>query len=123
MRNIFIFMSLLVSALHFFFMALEMYFWTKPLGLQVFHMTSEQAELSKALALNQGFYNGMLATGLLWGIFKGDSSITLFCLICVLAAGVVGAMTVSPRIFFIQSLPAAFAIALYYFMQREVVSA
>ena len=83
-------------------------------------MSSEQAELSKSLALNQGFYNGMLAIGLLWGIFKADMNITIFCLVCVLAAGVMGAITVSPRILFIQSLPAAIAIGLYILSMRGV---
>jgi putative membrane protein len=68
----------------------------------------------KAMAANQGLYNGFLAAGLLWGIYLGaaGTSVKLFFLGCVLIAGVFGAVTVSRKIFFVQGLPAAIGIAL-----------
>jgi Protein of unknown function (DUF1304) len=53
----------LVAALHVYFLALEMFLWTKPLGLKTFRQTREKAEESKVLAANQGLYNGFLAAG------------------------------------------------------------
>ncbi len=100
----------LVAALHLFFLVLEMFFWTQPLGRKVFKLTPEFAEASKALAANQGLYNGFLAAGLLWGLAIGDAPIQLFFLGCVVVAGVFGAATVGKKILFVQALPAALAM-------------
>ncbi len=102
----------LVAALHFYFLILEMFFWDKPLGRKAFGLTPEFATASKALAANQGLYNGFLAAGLSWGICLGDAgfSIKLFFLACVIVAGLFGALTVSRKIFFIQAVPAILAV-------------
>ncbi|AXI02484.1 DUF1304 domain-containing protein [Aquirhabdus parva] len=102
----------LVAALHFYFLVLEMFFWDKPLGRKAFGLTPEFATASKALAANQGLYNGFLAAGLSWGICLGDAgfSIKLFFLACVIVAGSFGALTVSRKIFFIQGVPAILAL-------------
>ena len=106
-----------VAALHFYFMALEMFFWTKPLGRRAFGLSVEFAEASKRLAANQGLYNGFLAAGLVWGLWLGDAGfmVKLFFLICVLVAGVFGALTVSRKILWFQAVPAAIAIVLLHF--------
>lgn len=101
----------LVAALHLYFLVLEMFFWTKPLGRKVFSLTPEFAEASKTLAANQGLYNGFLSAGLLWGLVAGNTANQLFFLGCVVAAGVYGAATVGKKILFVQALPAALAIA------------
>lgn len=59
----------LVAVLHFYFLFLEMFVWTKPKGLKIFGQSLEQAKNSATLAANQGLYNGFLATGLIWSIF------------------------------------------------------
>jgi len=104
----------LVALLHLYFLVLEMFFWEKPLGLRIFGLTPEFAKASKALAANQGLYNGFLAAGLAWGLFldAAGGPIKLFFLGCVVAAGVFGAMTVNRRILWIQAFPGAVAIAL-----------
>ncbi|MBT9457307.1 MAG: DUF1304 domain-containing protein [Burkholderiaceae bacterium] len=104
----------LVALLHLYFLALEMFFWTKPLGLRTFGNKPEFAEASKVLAANQGLYNGFLAAGLLWGLSLGAAGrpVELFFLGCVLVAGVFGAITVSRKILFVQAAPAAIALAL-----------
>src|SRR3954466_11474891 len=56
-----------VAALHVYFLVLEMFLWTKPLGLKTFRNTIEKATESAVLAANQGLYNGFLAAGLLLG--------------------------------------------------------
>ena len=108
----------LVAGLHLYFLALEMFFWTKPLGLKIFRLEPAFAEASKTLAANQGLYNGFLSAGLLWGLclsLGGRAAegrpIELFFLGCVVVAGVYGAATVGKKILFVQALPAALAIA------------
>ena|SRR5688572_21672053 len=102
---------LLVALLHLWFLVLEMFLWTRPLGLKVFRLTPERAESSRALAANQGLYNGFLVAGLAWGALAQRSDVALFFLGCVVVAGVFGAVTVNRRIFFVQALPALVAIA------------
>jgi putative membrane protein len=50
----------LVALLHVYFLILEMFLWTKPLGLKTFRNTQEKANDSAVLAANQGLYNGFL---------------------------------------------------------------
>ncbi len=104
----------IVALLHVYFLVLEMFFWTKPLGLKVFGRTQQQADDSKVLAANQGLYNGFLAAGLLWGLSLGAAglSIKVFFLLCVVIAGVYGAATVGKKILYVQALPAAIGLAL-----------
>jgi putative membrane protein len=104
-----------VAALHFWFMVLEMFFWTKPLGHKTFGTKPEYARESKSLALNQGLYNGFLATGLVWSFVVNEGAglhLQLFLLSCVCVAGIVGAITVNKKIFFVQALPAFVALFL-----------
>lgn len=106
----------LVALEHAGFLVLEMFLWTKPIGLKIFRLTPEFASASRSLAANQGLYNGFLAAGLLWGLLAADAatalSVKTFFLACVVVAGVFGAATVSPRILFLQAVPAAVALAL-----------
>ena len=101
----------LVAALHLYFLVLEMFFWTKPVGRKVFRLEPEFAEASKTLAANQGLYNGFLAAGLAWGLVAGKVDVQLFFLGCVVVAGVYGAATVGKKILYVQALPAALAMA------------
>jgi putative membrane protein len=104
----------LVVLLHVYFLALEMFFWDKPLGRRTFGLTPEFAAASKSLAANQGLYNGFLAAGLVWGLQAGEGghAIKLFFLGCIIIAGVFGAATASKKILFVQALPGAIAMAL-----------
>ncbi len=71
----------------------------------------EQAAETRVLGAHQGFYNGFLAAGTLWGTLREDGGATLkFVLACVVIAGCYGARTVSRRILFVQALPAAIAL-------------
>jgi putative membrane protein len=58
----------LVAMLHIYFLVLEMFLWTRPLGLKTFRNSIEKATDSAVLAANQGLYNGFLAAGLIWGL-------------------------------------------------------
>jgi putative membrane protein len=100
----------LVALLPLYFLVLEMFLWTRPLGLKTFRNTPGKAEATRVLAANQGLYNGFLAAGLLYGVATGSREFCLFFLACVVVAGTYGAMTVNRRIFFVQALPALLAI-------------
>jgi len=106
----------LVAALHIYFLILEMFLWTKPAGLKAFGLTPERAADSAVLAANQGLYNGFLAAGLIWGLVQTTATfafqIKAFFLLCVIIAGVYGAVSVSRKILFVQALPAAIALIL-----------
>jgi putative membrane protein len=100
----------LVAALHLFFLVLEMFLWTTPTGRRVFGLDADFAERSKTLAANQGLYNGFLAAGLGWGLVAGRTDVRVFFLVCVVVAGVYGAVTVNQRIVVVQAVPAALAL-------------
>jgi putative membrane protein len=112
---------LIVAALHVYFLVLEMFLWDKPLGMKVFRHSAEKAAMTKVLAANQGLYNGFLAAGLLWTLSLGlgavGKPVASFFLICVIVAGVYGAMTFSKKILFVQALPAAFALAALHLLK------
>lgn len=108
----------LVALLHIYFLVLEMFLWTKPLGLKIFRQSLEKAEASAGLAANQGLYNGFLAAGLIWGLMHPDPDdgfdIKIFFLLCVIVAGLYGGYSVSKRILVVQALPAAAALVCLY---------
>src|SRR5205807_1212484 len=104
----------LVAALHVYFLVLEMFLWTRPLGLKTFGQSLEKATDSAVLAANQGLYNGFLAAGLIWGLVHPTPGVGLqikiFFLLCVVVAGAYGAATVSRKILLVQAAPAALAL-------------
>jgi putative membrane protein len=104
----------LVAAIHAYIVVLEMVLWQKPLGRKVFRTTPEQAAQTANLAANQGLYNGFLAAGLVWSLLADATlhrPVATFFLCCVAVAGAYGAATVSRRILFVQTVPAAAALA------------
>lgn len=102
-----------IGALHIYILVMEMLLWETPRVRKIFGTTADFARSTKPLAANQGLYNGFLAAGLFWGIWQGETGhdVLAFFLICVVVAGVFGAVTVSKRIFFVQALPAILALA------------
>lgn len=106
----------IVALLHVYFLVLEMFFWTRPLGRRIFGLTADFANQSAKLAANQGLYNGFLAAGLVWGLLQGEAGfpVQVFFLACVVVAGVFGALTVNRRILFVQAVPALAALALLF---------
>ncbi|CAL2082313.1 DUF1304 domain-containing protein [Tenacibaculum sp. 190524A02b] len=101
----------IVALLHFYFLILEMFFWTKPKGIKTFGLKSKEfAEETKVLAANQGLYNGFLAAGLVWSMILQNDNTATFFLICIFIAGMYGAYsTKNKRIFIVQSIPALLA--------------
>jgi putative membrane protein len=100
-----------VAAIHVYILVLEMFLWRGPRGRAAFGTTPEFAAETATLAANQGLYNGFLAAGLVWSLIADDVAFAVFFLLCVIVAGVYGAVTVSRRILVVQSVPAAVALA------------
>ena len=104
----------LVALIHVYIVLLEMLWWTGPRGQKAFGLTPEFAQATRALAANQGLYNGFLAAGLIWGLVHPIPEfawqIKLFFLACVAVAGLFGAATASRKILFIQTVPAVLAV-------------
>lgn len=64
----------IAALLHVFFFYLESIAWTKPSTWKTFGLASqEEAEVTKGLALNQGYYNLFLAIGVFVGIVVNAS--------------------------------------------------
>jgi len=106
----------LVAMLHLYFLYFEMFAWTTK-GPKIFRQFPKDLfEPTKAMAANQGLYNGFLSAGLVWSLLIKDdewaTSIAFFFLICVAVAGIYGSMTASKKIFFVQASPALVAMAL-----------
>jgi putative membrane protein len=102
-----------ITALHIYILILEMFLWTTPRGFKSFGLTADFAKQTAVLAANQGLYNGFLALGLAWGLVypipEFGQQIQLFFLSCITVAGIFGGVTVKPKIFFIQTVPAVAA--------------
>ncbi|MEO8878538.1 MAG: DUF1304 domain-containing protein [Polyangiaceae bacterium] len=107
----------IVALLHVYFLVLESFLWATPYGEKTFARTHQQQLDTKSLAQNQGVYNGFLAAGLAWSFFAQPDfafQLRLFFLICIVVAGIVGAVTASRKILFVQALPAAIALILVF---------
>ncbi len=104
-----------VALEHLYILWLEMFAW-ETAGKKAFKGSLPDAMFAptKTLAANQGLYNGFLAAGLIWSLCISDAvwqhHVAIFFLICVIVAGVYGAVTASKKIFFIQALPAIIAL-------------
>ncbi|MDG4859221.1 DUF1304 domain-containing protein [Streptomyces sp. T-3] len=104
-----------LALLHVYILVLEMFLWTSPRARAAFGTTAEFADSTKAMAANQGLYNGFLAAGLLWGAFASDPvgfQVRVFFLACVAVAGLYGAATASRKILFVQTVPALAVLTL-----------
>jgi putative membrane protein len=103
----------IVALEHIYILYLEMFAWTTPRVQRIFGTTPTFASDSKALAANQGLYNGFLAAGLIWGIVYPQPDvgiqIKLFFLVCVLIAALYGGLTAKRSILVVQGGPALIA--------------
>lgn len=103
-------LTLLCAAIHGYFVWLEMFQWEATRTRAVFNTTPEFALASKVLAANQGLYNGFLAAGLKFGRWRGDTAMLGFLLVCIVVAGIYGALTATKMAFFAQTIPAGLAL-------------
>lgn len=111
-----------VALEHLSFLVLEMFLWTTPTALRTFDMSREFALESSALAANQGLYNGFLAAGLIWGLFRKQDNfpIKAFFLSCIVVAAIFGAVTAKLSILYIQGAPAMLALILLSASRQKI---
>lgn len=114
MENLASYLVLLVGLQHVSFFVIEFFLWDTPTGHKLLELKPEVANQSHFLAKNQAFYNLFLAAGLFWSLCEVDLvmriKLQVFFLVCVVVAGIVGALTANKKIFFLQSLPALLAL-------------
>lgn len=108
-----------IALAHLWFLVLEMFLWSKPLGRKTFAMSVDQAAATAVLAGNQGLYNGFLAAGLIWSLFVPGVATKTFFLACVAVAGLYGAYSTKKlAILVMQTVPASIALAWLWFLAR-----
>jgi putative membrane protein len=104
----------LVALEHLYILYLEMFAWTTPRTRRIFGTSPQLANDTRALAANQGLYNGFLAAGLSWSLLHPDAAVAaqlqLFFLGCVLVAAVYGGLTAMRSILWVQGGPAFVAL-------------
>jgi len=114
---------IIIIILHFYFLILEMFLWTRPKTRKAFGTKDEAfAKETKVLAANQGLYNGFLAAGLLFFSFIEKHIVALqFFLICIIVAGIYGAYSTGKiKLFIIQSVPAIICFILIRILIRTI---
>lgn len=103
-------LTLIVAAIHGYITVLEMFMWDSARARRVFGTTPELASQTKAMAFNQGLYNGFLAVGLIVGLLTANIGMIVFLLLCVAVAGVFGAMSGVRTAAIAQTIPATLAL-------------
>lgn len=107
-------LTALVLLIHVYIVLLEMVLF-RSRGRKVFRIEPELVERLAPMFSNQGLYNGFLVLALVLGFVYPDpmmaKGFAVYGLVCVAAAGIWGAITVMRRIFYIQTVPAALALA------------
>jgi putative membrane protein len=96
-------------------------FFAVPFLVSRFDFAQEVAIQAKPIVQNAGLYNGFIAAGLFWSVLKlrTDKSLAIFFLICVLIAGVFGAITLRPTTLILQTLPALIALIIISLYKPE----
>lgn len=104
----------LVLVIHIYIVLLETVLFRSH-GVKAFGIPANRVEEMAPVMSNQGCYNLFLAAALALGLFYPEEEIaqafTVYGLVCVIAAGLWGGITVARKILFIQTLPAALALA------------
>jgi putative membrane protein len=105
-------LTAIAALIHFALMIGEIFFWKQPIIHERLGFNLIEATKAAAIVANAGLYNGFIASGLTWGIISGAKGypIKTFFLICVIIAGLFGAVTLRPTTLIIQTLPAIAAL-------------
>ena len=112
----------LAAFLHIGFFVMESLLWNKPAVRRIFRTTVEEAQTTKFLAFNQGFYNLFLAMGILAGLWLEPYNnsygviLLLFSSTCMILASLVLATGGKHRWrgALIQGLPPLLALMSYF---------
>lgn len=110
----------LVALIHVYIAWFEMFAWTSR-GPGIFSVfPADLFARTTAMAANQGLYNAFLAAGLIWSLFIKDQlwqrNIAICFLLFVAIAGAFGALTVTEKTIYVQTIPALLGIATVMFM-------
>lgn len=115
----------IVAMIHLWFLILEMLIWRQPMVQKQLEKlkqdrTWSNEELMARLAANQGFSNGILMAGLIWGLLATQASfaIKVFFLVSIICAGLLGGLTVKRSIWLFQLLPAMLALVALWLNHR-----
>jgi putative membrane protein len=103
----------LVAAVHVAIAGVEMLFWNVPRVHSRLGFSGDEARKVAPIVANAGLYNSFLAAGLIWALLTRPrgSDVEIFFLICVIVAGLFGALTLKPTTLVLQTIPAALALA------------
>jgi putative membrane protein len=104
----------IVALVHILLCVAEIFFWKEPVIHQRLGFTLEEALKVAPIVANAGLYNGFIAAGLIWGLISartGDA-VKIFFLVCVIIAGIFGAVTLKWTTLVIQTAPGAIALFL-----------
>ena len=110
----------LAGVIHVLFFCMESLWWTRPGVYRRFRSTAAQAEATRSLALNQGFYNLFLAAGVFIGLaltetgyYRAGIILVAWNCLSMLAAAVVLAVSAPGmmRGALIQGLPPLLVVA------------
>lgn len=90
----------------------EIFLWKSPKVHQRLEFNQDEADKVAPIVMNAGLYNSFLAAGLIWGLMATTetSAIQLFFLLCVLVAGIFGAVTLKWTTLILQTLPSLIAL-------------
>jgi len=111
----------LLAAIHVYIFYLEALIWTRGAG-RAFGVKAEHIEPTGALAANQGFYNLVLAAGLVWSIAVDHWSAKTFFAGAVLCCGVFGYITTgNAKILRAQCVPATIALILLFVAEATLL--
>ena len=118
-----------VALVHVVISVAEIFFWTCP-GVygrldDVFHFTLDEAKNVAPIVANAGLYNGFIAAGLVWSLYatSNSKSLKFFFLLCVVIAGIYGAVTLKkPEILAMQTALALLAMFLVWKADKAVSS-
>jgi putative membrane protein len=104
----------IVLLIHIYIVLIETVLF-RSAGAKAFRIPPERVEQMARLMSNQGCYNLFLVAALAVGMISPETEVsdafTVYGLSCVIVAGLWGGITVSRKIFFVQAVPAALALA------------
>ena len=104
----------LVALIQAMIAIVEMFFWNKPRVHARLEFTDTEAKKVAPIVANAGLYNSFLAAGLIWGLAMDGTSIKLFFLVCIIVAGIFGAITLKWTTLLLQTTPGTIALLMVY---------
>lgn len=112
---------LAVAAIHIAISTVELFFWKNPLVYQRLDFVADVARQVAPIVQNAGLYNGFIAAGLIWAAFAKNNTVQLrvFFLICVIIAGVFGALTLKWTTLALQAAPGLVALVFVLFTRSQ----